>query len=96
MITGFSLHHELETPNKIGLTNTQVLYDATLDPSKWMGTNSGKIEPSYRADLVLLKKNPLEGISNTRSINVVIAKGKYLDRTRLDHILRSHLKRIKQ
>jgi imidazolonepropionase-like amidohydrolase len=89
MIAGFSLHDELETLNKIGLTNAQVLHAATLAPSKWMGSNSGKIEPGYRADLVLLKKNPLEDISYTRSINAVIANGKYLNRTQLDHILES-------
>ena len=89
MIAGFSLHDELETLNKIGLTNAQVLHAATLAPSKWMGSNSGKIEPGYRADLVLLKKNPLEDIRYTRSINAVIANGKYLNRTQLDHILES-------
>jgi hypothetical protein len=36
-----------------------------------------------------LKKNPLEDISYTRSINAVIANGKYLNRTQLDHILES-------
>ncbi len=87
VIAGFSLHKELETLNKIGLTNAQVLRSATLVPAQWMGNNAGKIAVGYRADLVLLKKNPLENISNTKTINAVIANGKYLDRKQLDNIL---------
>ncbi|MCF6192891.1 MAG: amidohydrolase family protein [Kangiellaceae bacterium] len=87
VIAGFSLHKELETLNKMGLTNAQVLRSATLAPAQWMGSDAGKIEVGYRADLVLLKKNPLENISHTKSINAVIANGMYLDRKQLDNIL---------
>ncbi|TQV89275.1 amidohydrolase family protein [Aliikangiella coralliicola] len=87
MIAGFSLHYELETLHELGLSNAQVLHSATLAPAKWMGTNAGIIESGFRADLVLLNKNPLENISNTRTINSVITKGKYLDRSQLDKIL---------
>ena len=87
MIPGFSLHNELETLRKVGLTNAQVLHSATVAPALWMGSDAGIIEAGYRADLVILKKNPLTDISNTRSINAVIANGKYLNRTQLDHIL---------
>jgi hypothetical protein len=87
VIAGFSLHAELEMLNKVGLTNAQVLHSATLAPALWMSSDAGKIAAGYRADLVLLAKNPLENISNTTSINAVIANGKYIDRTQLDNIL---------
>jgi hypothetical protein len=89
MIAGFSLHKELETLNDLGLTNAQVLQSATLVPAIWMGINTGKIEANYRADLVLLDKNPLENIRNTKSINAVITNGKYLSRTQLDRMLKA-------
>ncbi|WP_347922865.1 amidohydrolase family protein [Pontimicrobium sp. SW4] len=89
VIAGFSLHDELESLNKSGLTNSQVLYAATLAPAKWMQSDAGKIEVGLRADLVLLEKNPLEDINNTRTINAVIANGKFLDRTILDKMLQS-------
>lgn len=87
VIAGFALHDELESLSKVGLSNLQVLDAATVAPAEWMGINSGKIKIGFEADLVLLDKNPLEDISNTRSINAVIANGNYLDRSQLDQIL---------
>lgn len=89
VIAGFSLHDELESLSKVGLSNSQIIHSATLAPAQWMQSNAGKIEVGYRADLILLKKNPLEKIKNTRTINAVITNGKYLDRVELDLILKS-------
>ena len=87
MIAGFSLHNELERLYELGLSNAQILQAATLVPSIWMNTNAGVISQGYRADLVLLDKNPLDDISNTRSINAVIVNGKYINRSELDKML---------
>lgn len=87
-IPGFSLHDELESLNKFGMSNAQVLQSATLASAEWMQTNSGKIEVGYDADLVLLDSNPLKNINNTRTINAVIANGKYLNRATLDKMLK--------
>ena len=89
MIAGFSLHKELETLSNLGLSNAQVLHAATQEPATWMGINTGKIGANYRADLVLLDRNPLEDIRNTKSINAVVANGKYLSRTQLDSMLKA-------
>ena len=86
-IPGFSLHDELESLNKFGMSNAQVLQSATLASAEWMQTNTGKIKVGYDADLVLLDNNPLNDISNTRTIYSVIANGKYLSRTTLDAML---------
>jgi hypothetical protein len=87
IVPGFSLHDEFESLHKSGMTNSQILYAATVAPAKWMKSNAGKVEVGYRADLVLLDKNPLENINNTRSINTVIANGKLLDRAFLNLML---------
>ena len=89
VIAGFSLHNELESLSKCGLTESQVLYAATAAPAEWMHSKVGKIEIGYKADLVLLKKNPLEEIENTQTINAVITNGKFLDRKTLDSILQA-------
>ena len=56
-------------------------------PAQWLKSNSGKVAIGYEANLVLLDKNPLNDIGNTKAINTVIAKGKVFDRDLLDEIL---------
>ena len=84
VVAGFSLHDEFESLYKCGMTNSQILYAATVAPAQWMKSDVG-----HRADLVLLTKNPLDDIKNTRTINAVISNGKLLDRKVLDEILQS-------
>ena len=47
----------------------------------------GTIEPGKAADLVLLDKDPLADIHNTRSIRAVVLNGKLFPRTALDAML---------
>jgi len=42
VVPGFSLHNELESLSKAGMTNAKVLYSATVAPSTWMNSNTGK------------------------------------------------------
>lgn len=86
-VPGFSLHDELESLVKAGMSNAQALQAATKIPSKYLKSNSGKIALSYEANLVLLDKNPLENISSTKTINTVITGGQVFDRGLLDEIL---------
>jgi hypothetical protein len=87
MVPGFSLHKELESLVKIGLTEQQVLFSATVAPASHMKILSGQIKIGYQADLVLLDKNPLDNISNTRAINTVISNGRLYSRDTLDMML---------
>jgi hypothetical protein len=86
-IPGFSLHHELQALNRAGMTPAQTLRAATAAPAEAINNNAGIIEPGRRADLVLLNKNPLMDIKNTRTIDSVILNGRVLDSTRLDAML---------
>ena len=89
MVAGFSLHDELTSLNNVGMSNAQVLRSSTSLAAEWMKIKAGKIKTGYKADLVLLQKNPLEDINNTRSINAVISNGKFLDRDLLDKMLQA-------
>ncbi len=86
-VPGFSLHDELEGLHQLGMTNAQALQSATLVPSEFMNSNSGKIEVGYNANLVLLDKNPLLDIRNTKAINTVFSNGKVYDRDLLNELL---------
>ena len=87
---GYSLHSELEMLVRAGLSPIEALRSATLRPAEFFGMDDeiGTIEAGRLADLVLLDENPLDDITNTRSVRAVVTKGEYLDRARLDALVR--------
>jgi imidazolonepropionase-like amidohydrolase len=87
MIPGFSLHQELESLVRNGMTTAQALRAATAVPAEVMGSNAGVIEVDRRADLLMLSANPLDDISNTTSIDLVVSQGRVYDRQVLDAML---------
>lgn len=86
---GYSLHSELEMLVRAGLPPLEALRAATLRPAEFFGLEGemGTIEPGRLADLVLLDGNPLEDITNTRSVRAVVTKGELLDREELDALV---------
>jgi imidazolonepropionase-like amidohydrolase len=87
VVSGFSLHDELESLAAAGLSNSEALRSATATPGDWLNENTGRVVPSYRANLLLLNNNPLEKIGSTRSIEAVIKDGEFYDREQLDAML---------
>lgn len=92
VIPGISLHRELERLVAAGFTPLQALQTATLNPAIFFHRRAdfGSVEPRKLADLILLDRNPLEDIRNTRTISAVILDGRYLSKEQLEQ-LRSHL-----
>ncbi|WP_310380311.1 amidohydrolase family protein [Flavobacterium sp.] len=89
MVPGFSLHNELQSLSKSGMTNSQTLYSATVEPSNWMKRNTGKIKIGYNSDLVLLSKNPLEDIKNTKTIEFVFFDKNMINKVQIATILKA-------
>jgi imidazolonepropionase-like amidohydrolase len=83
---GASLHDEFEALVGAGLSPRTVLESATRGASQWLGVGAdrGTIELGKRADLVLLDKDPLADVANTRAIAAVIVGGRFLPRAELD------------
>ncbi|KAJ5756901.1 uncharacterized protein N7511_007083 [Penicillium nucicola] len=66
---GVSLHEELELLVSCGMSTTEVLRAATSLPARYFGLHDrGVIKPGYRADLVLVRENPIDDIKATRLI----------------------------
>ena len=86
---GFSLHDELSLMVKGGMPALDVLKSATINPAIFMNktANFGSAEVGKVASLVLLNKNPLENIENTKTIETVIVRGKVYSRKALDLML---------
>ncbi len=87
---GYSLHEELALLVEAGMTPTQALATATINPSQFFGQEktSGTVDIGKTADLVLLDANPLTDINNTLKINTVFQKGTHFDRAALDKVLK--------
>jgi imidazolonepropionase-like amidohydrolase len=76
LLPGASLHRELQLLVRAGLTPLEALQTATLNPAKFFGkADWGEIAPGKAADLVVLTRNPLSDIANTRAVAAVIADG---------------------
>jgi imidazolonepropionase-like amidohydrolase len=86
VVSGFSLHEEIELLVGAGLTTEEALASATRLPAVWLGVDGdrGTIAPGKRADLVLLDANPLDDIRNARRISGVFLSGRYLSHRILD------------
>ena len=95
VVAGFSLHDELELLVQAGLTPQEALNSATLLSAQWLGIDKqiGSIETGKFADLILLDKNPLTDIKNTRKIAGVFVNGKWLDKKKLNFMLADLAKR---
>lgn len=90
LVPGLSLHHELEEFKKSGLSELEILQTATINPAKYFDLQDslGRIKSNYVADLIILDKNPLQDIANTKSIRAVIKDGNYMNRSYLDSLLK--------
>ena len=88
-LPGFGIHDELALLIDAGLPPLAALQSATRNAAEFMGQldRRGTIEVGKTADLVLLDKDPLADIHNTRSIQAVILGGKLYPREALDAML---------
>jgi len=73
---GFFEHWELQLMTESGLTPKQVITAATRNAAAFLRAKDlGTLEPGKWADLIVLGKNPLDDIRNTRSIEMVMIAG---------------------
>lgn len=91
VFAGFSIHDELDSFVRAGLTPAEALHAATLEPARFMEAvdSLGTVETGKVADLVLLSANPLDDIANTRRIEAVVTRGRLFDREALDELLKA-------
>lgn len=89
LVQGFSIHDELETFVKAGLSTYAALETATKNPATYLGLmkNKGTVEVGKDADLIMLDADPLIDITNTKSINTVILNGVPFNQVDLQRML---------
>lgn len=80
VITGRSLHRELELLVEAGLTPMQAIQAATKNNFEFLQESAlGTIEPGKLADIILLRADPLADIRNIRTVETVIKDGQVMD-----------------
>ncbi|HEY0350854.1 MAG TPA: amidohydrolase family protein [Gemmatimonadales bacterium] len=80
LVPGYSEHREMELLVGAGLTPREALRAATRNGAVLLGVDSlGLLAPGKVADLIVLKKDPLVDIRNTRAIESVMTHGRMLD-----------------
>ncbi|PYN03418.1 MAG: hypothetical protein DME07_06845 [Candidatus Rokuibacteriota bacterium] len=77
IVSGYSLHRELELLVRAGLSPMEAIMAATRRPAERLGKRDllGTIMPGRSADLLVLAADPLADIRNVRRIERVIARG---------------------
>ena len=76
----FCLYLEIESYQKLAkLSPLEAIQTATIIPARVMGMDAetGSIEVGKEADIAILDKNPLDNISNIRTVSAVLTNGNY-------------------
>ena len=78
-VPGFSMWDEMKLYQKAGLNNYSILEAATVNAAKYFGEENswGTLTKNKRADMVLLRKNPLENINYISTVEGVFLNGVY-------------------
>jgi imidazolonepropionase-like amidohydrolase len=81
---GWTMHAELENMVMAGIPPARVLVAATKTSAEILGQDDlGMVASGKSADFVVLDRNPLDDIRNTRTISQVYLRGRRVDRDRL-------------
>lgn len=88
-VPGFSLHREMQSMIKAGMTPYQVIESGTRKPAVYLNAEKefGTVEVGKVADLILVDGNPLKDVSNVAKRAGVMLRGKWLSESELRKML---------
>lgn len=68
---------EIERLAQCGIPAADLLQAATINPARWLGVDAeyGLLEPGYKANFILLERNPLDDLRSLRKPRYVIHAG---------------------
>ena len=89
LVPGISLHDELTLLVEAGLSPFEALRCSTVNVAAYLGETgkAGVIQPGARADFILLDKNPLLDINNSRTVSGVFTQGRWLPKDLLAKLI---------
>ena len=92
LVPGFSIHEELRILTENGFSPYEAIKTGTVNAAFVVEKMNGKgdfgtIEIGKRADLILVKNNPLDNVANIRNILGVMAAGRWYSKTSLEQMI---------
>lgn len=94
LMPGFSIYVEMDLLSEANLSNSEVLRAGTKNAGAFFaehvpgGLAFGTISVGYRADLILLRANPLESLDHLRTARVgVMSNGRWFSELHLHNLL---------
>jgi imidazolonepropionase-like amidohydrolase len=85
VIHGPTVQHEMQLWVRAGIPPAVALQAATVNAARLLGADKrvGSIRPGLNADLLVVDGNPLDDITATERISMVVFKGERVDRSGL-------------
>ena len=89
VVQGFSIYEELANFIAVGMTPYEALRCATSEPARFLGQSEiwGTVAEGKRADLILVRGNPLDSIETLQDLEGVFVNGFHFTRTDIDGLL---------
>jgi imidazolonepropionase-like amidohydrolase/Tol biopolymer transport system component len=96
-LQGLGAHWELWMLAQSGMTAMEAIRCGTLYGAQYLGLDKdiGSLEVGKLADLMVMDKNPLDGIRNSESIHYVMINGVLYDTTNMDEVYPTQTVRTK-
>jgi len=87
-VPGAVLQAELGLLQQAGMPAAEVLRTATLNPARYFGATDslGSVTAGRVADLVVLRRNPLDDVRHVSEVEMVMTRGHLLRRRALDSL----------
>jgi len=90
------VHWEMWMLAQGGMSPIEALRASTMNGAEYlgMGDDLGSLEAGKLADLVILGKNPLDGIENSDSVEMVMINGRLYDAPTMNEVITGNTKRM--
>lgn len=87
-LQGLGAHWETWMLAQGGMSTMDALKAATINAANYIGAGNdiGSLKKGKLADLIVLSKNPLDAIENTKSIDMVMSNGRLYDAASMNEI----------
>lgn len=87
-LQGLGAHWELWSLAQGGMSTLEAIRAATLNGANYLGMEKdlGSLEVGKLADFIVLSKNPLEDISNSKTVRYTVANGRVFDAESMNEV----------